>query len=150
VTLRENLEINPAAALFGHGAIDALQFETLGLLGLWLRTLQRAWGGGASVARLWMAITGGLISTDWATRNTDNMATGLAVGARKQLVRAIGRLNGSRALVVGIIEGPIPAVVFRVIEDRLTRADTIELEGLRQGLDDLAGRRARQSRDITR
>jgi hypothetical protein len=36
VTRRENLELNPAAALFGHGAIDAMQFETLALLGLWL------------------------------------------------------------------------------------------------------------------
>jgi hypothetical protein len=36
VTRHENLELNPAAALFGHGAIDAMQFETLALLGLWL------------------------------------------------------------------------------------------------------------------
>jgi hypothetical protein len=49
VTRYENLEINPSAALFGHGAIDAMQFETLALLSLWLRTLARAWGGTASV-----------------------------------------------------------------------------------------------------
>jgi hypothetical protein len=141
VTLRENLEINPAAALFGHGAIDALQFETLATLSLWLRTLAQAWGGTASVNGLWAAIAGGLISTDLATRNGDDMATGLAVGARKQLARAVGRLDGSRALVIGIIEGPIPPVIFRVIEDRLTRADMVALERLRQGLDHLAGRR---------
>jgi hypothetical protein len=150
VTSRENLEINPAAALFGHGAIDALQYETLGLISLWLRTLARAWGGEASVTGLWAAILGGLISTDLATRNRDDMATGLAVGARRQLARAVQRLDGSRSLVTGIIiEGPIPPVVFRVIEDRLTRGDKIELEHLRQSLDELAGRRAQHARNST-
>jgi hypothetical protein len=94
-----------------------------------------------NVNGLWAAITGGLISTDLATRNRDDMATGLAVGARKQLARAVRRLDGSRALVVGIIEGPVPPVVFRVIEDRTTRADKIALQRLRTSLDALAGRR---------
>jgi hypothetical protein len=142
-TRRENLEINPAAALYGHGAIDAAQFETLALLGMWLRTLSRAWGGEASVTGLWAAITGGLISSDLTTRNRDDMATGLAVGARKQLARAVARLDGSRALVIGIIEGPTPPVVFRVIEGQTTRADRASLEHLRNGLDHLAGRRQR-------
>jgi hypothetical protein len=93
-----------------------------------------------------MAITGSLISTDLATRNRDELATGLAVGARKQLARAVSRLDGSRALVIGIIEGPIPPVVFRVIENRLSSADKIELERLRDGLDHLAGRPQRAAR----
>jgi hypothetical protein len=36
--------------------------------------------------------------------------------------------------------------VLRAIEDRLTRADKVELECLRTGLDHLAGRRQRAAR----
>jgi hypothetical protein len=148
-TTRGDLEINPAAALFGHGAIDAQQFETLGLLGLWLRTLARAWGGEMSVTGLWSAITGGLIPVDWIGRNTD-LAASLGVGARKQLARAVARLDGSRALVIGIIEGPTPPVVFRVIEGQTTRSAQVELERLRTSLDHLDGRRTQHGRDSSR
>jgi hypothetical protein len=72
--------------------------------------------------KLWAAIAGGLISTDWATRR-DDMATGLAVGGRRQLAAAVGCLDGSKDLVLGIIEGPTPLVILRVVENRLTGAD---------------------------
>jgi hypothetical protein len=41
-------------------------------------------------------------------------------------------------------------VIFRVIEDRLTYSDRVALERLGVGLDDLAGRRARQAHDSAR
>jgi hypothetical protein len=64
-----------------------------------------------------------------------------AVRARRQLVRALRQLDGSRDLVIDLAEGRAPPVVLHVLERRLLRQDEAELDRLRAGLDPEAGRR---------
>ena len=64
--------------------------------------------------------------------------------ARDRLARACRHLDGSRALVIALAEGAAPPIVRRVVEHRMTPADSETLENLRQGLDRIARRRTRR------
>jgi hypothetical protein len=140
MTTRPDVEINGAGVLYGRGQITAQQYDTLGLIVLWLQRLARSWGGLGGCEGLWMSIIGAMVPTGFV-RPPDSAASGLADGARRQLLRALSRLDGSRNLVIALAENRAPPVVLRAIEDRLTRADKIALERLRQSLDDLGGHR---------
>ena len=61
----------------------------------------------------------------------------LADGARRRLEQACRRLGGSKGLIIELAEGKIPEIVVHVIERRLTVADAVALERLRQGLDNI-------------
>jgi hypothetical protein len=148
-TTRDNLEINGAAVLFGRGHLDAQQYDVLATITLWLQRLERAWGGLGGCHGLWLSIVGALTPTG-SVRPVDSTTSGLADGARRQLERALRRLDGSRSLVIALAEGQIPDLVLHVLDGELTGADHVELERLRQGLNHLAGRRTRQARDSIR
>jgi hypothetical protein len=138
-TTRSDIEVNGAGALYGRGHLDAQQYDTLGTILLWLERLARGWAGTGGCHALWMSITGALVPTGFV-RPENATASGLADGARRQLERALRRLDGSRELVVALAEGRAPPIVLHAIEDQLTRTDKVELERLRQSLDHLAGR----------
>jgi hypothetical protein len=150
-TTRGDLEISGAGVLYGRGHLDAEQYDVLATVTLWLERLARAWGGLGlgGVHALWLSIVGAMVPTAFV-RPQNNTVAGLADGARRQLVRALNRLDGSRDLVVALAENRVPAIVLHVLNDKLTPADQVELDRLRTGLDALAGRRTRQTRDITR
>ena len=139
-TTRPDIEINGAGVLLGHNLIDLEQFNELSQLTLWIERLMRSWGGLGGVTGLWHSITGAAIPPGFVRMQND-ATSGLADSARRQLVRALSRLDGSRSLVVALVEGQVPPIVVRVLDNRLTRADKVELERLRAGLDHLAGRR---------
>jgi hypothetical protein len=139
-TTRPDVEVNGAGMLYGRGHLDAQQYDTLGMVMLWLQRLARAWGGLGGCRALWLSIAGALVPTGYIRVQSATME-GLSDGARRALMAAVRRLDGSRDLVVGLAEGQVPPLVLRAIEDRLTTPDKIELERLRQGLDALAGRR---------
>jgi hypothetical protein len=52
------------------------------------------------------------------------------------LERACRSLDGSRALVIALVEGRIPEIVLHLIERRLTVADAVALERLRKTTSD--------------
>jgi hypothetical protein len=137
-TRREDLEISAAAVLFGHDLIDRQQFDTLAEITLWLETMARAWGGLGGVTGLWYAITGAAVPTGFVRREDAGLA-GLADQARRRLQRICRRLDGSRALVLDLAEGRIPAIVVHVLERDLTAADAEVLERLRRSLDAISG-----------
>jgi hypothetical protein len=138
VTGREDLEINGAAALFGHNHLDRAQYDTLGRVTELLQRTARAWGGrDGNVTGLWEAITGALTSTGFAPNPVGAGGWSLADGARRRLEQACRRLDGSKGLVIELAEGRIPEIVLHVLERRLTVADAVALERLRQGLDDI-------------
>jgi hypothetical protein len=145
VTLREDLEINGAAVLFGHELIDRQQFDTLAEITLRLETMARAWGGLGGVTGLWYAITGAVVPTGFVRREDARLA-GLADQARRRLVRVCERLDGSRDLVIELAEGRTPDIVVRVLNRSLTVADAVALESLRRSLDDLGGERRNRVR----
>jgi hypothetical protein len=139
VTGHEDLEITGAAVLFGHGQLDRAQYDTLGTVTELLQRVGRAWGQrGGNLNGLWEAITGALTSTSFAPAPVGDGGWSLADGARRRLERACRRLDGSRELVITLAEGKIPEIVAHVIERRLTVEDTMALERLRRGLDDIA------------
>ena len=135
---RTDLEINAASVLFGHDLINRAQFDRLGEVTRWLRTMARAWGGhDGSVGGLWSAI----LAVFSARRSTDVTPAGVD-GTRLRLARALGRLDGSRELVVQLAEGRIPPLVVHVLDDRLTSSDRNAIERLRFGLDRIQGKEA--------
>jgi hypothetical protein len=131
--------------LYGRGHLDAQQYGTLGTIVLWLERLARAWGGVGGVTGLWGSIVGTSIPTGYV-RIQNDATSGLADGARRQLARALNRLDGSRSLVVSLAEGQVPALVLRVLDGKPTPADKVELERLRQSLDDIGGERRGRNR----
>jgi hypothetical protein len=142
-TTRPDVEINGAGVLYGRGHLDAQQYDVLSTVTLWLEHLARGWGGLGGVHALWLSIVGAMVPTA-SVQPQNTTAAGLADGARRQLVRALHRLDGSRDLVIALAEGQTPSLVLRAIEDRLTRTDEADLVRLRDGLDHLAGRGARR------
>jgi hypothetical protein len=143
-TTRDNLEINGVGVLYGRGLIDAEEYDTLGTIVIWLQRLARGWAGAGGVHGLWTTIIGAATPTPGYVRPVNDVASGLADGARRQLVRALNRLDGSRSLVVSLAEGQVPALVLRVLDGKTTPADKVELERLRVSLDDIGeGRRNR-------
>jgi hypothetical protein len=110
VTGREDLELNGAAVLFGHGHIDREQYDTLAEIRRWLEAMARAWGGLGGVTGLWYAITGAAVPTGFARRQDAGLA-GLADGARRRLQRICRGLDGSRDLVIELAEGKVPVIV---------------------------------------
>jgi hypothetical protein len=144
LTLRADLELNGAAILYGHEHLDRQQFDTLGMITGLLQRLARGWAGTGGVTGLWYAIIGAAVHT--GVRPPNATASGLADGARRQLERARRQLDGSRDLVIQLAEDRVPPLVLHVLDGAITPADAVALEGLRQGLDHLAGRRIRQAR----
>jgi hypothetical protein len=143
-TTRDNLEINGVGVLYGRGLIDAAEYDTLGTIVMWLQRLARDWGGAGGVHGLWNSIMGAAMPTPGHTHLVNDITSGLADGARRQLVRALNRLDGSRSLVVSLAEGQVPALVLRVLDGKTTPADKVELERLRVSLGDIGeGRRNR-------
>jgi hypothetical protein len=140
-TTRPDVEISAVGVLFGRGLIDAEQYDTLGTIVMWLERLARAWAGLGGVTGLWYSIIGAATPAPGYVRLTNDAASGLADGARRQLVKALQRLDGSRALIVALCEGQVPPLVLHVLEGRITPADQVELVRLCAGLDHLAGRR---------
>jgi hypothetical protein len=138
-TSREDVELTPAGILFGHGYLDAQQYDVLSTVTLWLQRLARGWAGLGGVTGLWYSILGAAVPIGFV-QPQNPIASGLADSARRQLHQALRRLDGSRSLVVALAEGALPDVVVRVLEGRLTPADVATLERLRQGLDRVAGR----------
>lgn len=138
-TTREDLEISPVAVLFGHGLIDAQQYDTLDQIADWLRRLARNLGPKTNaVAGLWAALIGAATSAQGSVP----VAVGPAADhSRYVLGRLLRRLDGSRGLVLELAENRTPPLVIRALENRLTRADEIALDRLRYGLDRVAGRR---------
>jgi hypothetical protein len=97
----------------------------------WLGLIARAWGGSqGSVAGLW----GGILATLSRGRTVGVVPDG-ADAARLRLAKALGRLNGSRALVIALAEGRVPPLVVHVLDGALTARDQDELARLRDGLD---------------
>jgi len=142
-TTQENLELSPIAVLFGHGLIDAKQYDTLGQIVDWLRRLARNFGPKPdAVAGLWAALTGAASSAHGIVPASVGPA---ADQSRCVLGRLLRRLNGSRELVLDLAENRPIRLVMRVLEDRLTRADEIALDQLRHDLDRVAGRRRRRA-----
>ena len=141
VTGREDLELTGAAVLFGHDLLDRQQFDTLGLITGLLQRLAVGWGGTGGVSGLWLSITGALVRTGYTPVPGTDGGFAPAVRARRQLVRALRQLDGSRDLVIDLAEGRAPPVVLHVLERRLLRQDEAELDRLRAGLDGIAGRR---------
>jgi hypothetical protein len=145
-TTRPDIEVNGAGVLYGRGHLDAQQYDTLGMVMMWLQRMQRAWGGLGGCHALWLSIVGALVPTGYI-RVQSATVEGLSDGARRALMAAVRRLDGSRDLVVSLAEGRAPPIVLRAVEDRLTTPDKVELERLRLGLDHLAGRRGATRRD---
>jgi hypothetical protein len=148
-TTRDNLEISGAGVLLGRDLIDLEQYNVLTTITLWIERLMRGWAGLGGVTGLWYSITGAAVPTAFF-RPTNDPASGLADGARRQLERALRRLDGSRDLVVALADNRVPPLVLRVLDGKLNRADKVELERVRLGLDHIAGRRSRQARNSTR
>jgi hypothetical protein len=128
---RTDLPLDGAAVLLAHDHIDREQFDRLGQVTGWLALVARAWGvKDGSVAGSWTAIL--------ATLSRGGTVVTVPAGAdavRFRLARALGRLNGSRDLVVELAEGRVPPVVLHVLEGALTAGDYAELARLRDGLD---------------
>jgi hypothetical protein len=149
-TTRDNLEVSGAGVLLGRDLIDIEQYNALTTVTLWLERLMRGWAGLGGVTGLWYSILGAATPAPGYIRPTNDVTSGLADGARRQLERALRQLDGSRSLVVALAEGRVPPLIHRAIEGKLTPRDEAALDRLRLGLDHLAGRRARQARDTTR
>jgi hypothetical protein len=146
-TTRTDVEINGSGVLFGRGHLDAAQYDVLSTVTMWLSRLARGWGGTGGVGGLWAVIIGAAVPTGFV-RPQNVIAAGIADGARRQLERALTRLDGSRDLVVSLAEGHTPPIVLHAIQDRFTGADEIELDKLRSALDALGGgRRTRPGRN---
>jgi hypothetical protein len=134
--------VNSVAVLYGRDLINAIQYDTLSTVTLWLQRTARAWGGrDASCAGLWMAITGALVATGYAPLPVADGGFPLADRARRRLARALRQLDGSRDLVLTLAEGRTPDLVLHAIEGTLTGADEADLARLRAGLDRIGGRR---------
>jgi hypothetical protein len=138
-TTREDLEVTPIAALFGHGLLDATQQNTLAQIADWMRQLARNLGPKPeAVAGFWGALTGAAISAQGSV--PASVGPG-ADYARYVLRRMLRRLDGSRELVLQLAANrPVP-LVMRAIENRLGRANEIALDLLRRDLDRVARRR---------
>ena len=138
-TTREDLEVTPIAALFGHGLIDAQQHDTLALIANSLRRFAQNLGPKPSAVQgLWAALTGAAISSPGIVPAGVGPA---ADQARRVLGRMLRQLDGSRELVLALAEDRPPPLIIRVLEQRLARADEIALSRLRHDLDRVAGRR---------
>jgi hypothetical protein len=141
-TTRDNLEISGAGVLLGRDLIDVEQYNALTTVTLWLERLMRGWGGLGGVTGLWYSIVGAAVPTGFV-RPQNAIASGLADNARRQLVRALQQLDGSRSLVVALAEGRVPDLVLHVLDGKLTPTDLAELTRLRHGLDEISGPRRR-------
>jgi hypothetical protein len=140
---RLDLELDGAAILHVRGQLDREQYDTLGLINRQLAQLARGWGGDGGCGGLWAALTGALTPARPAPSAVDQLL-GVADYARDRLARACRHLDGSRRLVIALAEGAAPPIVGRVIQHRITPADIVTLENLRQGLDRIAKGRTRR------
>jgi hypothetical protein len=134
-TGRGDVEMNGSGVLFGHGLIDRQQYDMLGVVTLLLRRVAAACGRGYTVHGLWLAILSAATRTGYTVPLLGDQ------NARRSLERMCGCLNGSRALVIELAEGRLPAIVLRAASQRLTPFDRVEIDELRAGLDDLAAPR---------
>jgi hypothetical protein len=138
-TTRPDLELTAVGVLHSRGHLDQQQYAMLAELTLMLQRLTRGWAAMGGVDGLWRGIVAALTHTKY--RPGVAPGSGPADAARRQLARALAKLDGSRPLVVALVEERVPPLVLRAIEHRLTGADEAALEGLRLGLDPIAGRR---------
>jgi hypothetical protein len=139
-TTRPDLEIDGAGVLYGRGHLDAEQYDTLGTIVMWLQRLARGWAGLGGVTGLWCSIVGAATPAPGYIRPMNDVTSGLADGARRQLDRALRQLDGSRNLVVSLAENRVPPLVVHVIEGRLSEEDEADLARLQGSLDRLTGR----------
>jgi hypothetical protein len=105
-TSRGDLPLDGTGVLYGRSLIDHEQFAVLTTIMMWLERLQRGWGGTGGCH--------GLVAV--APRRIDpqaNTVAGLADSARRQLVKALRQLDGSRTLIVSLCEGGMPEIVLR-------------------------------------
>jgi hypothetical protein len=89
-TSRPDLEISGAGVLLGRDLIDIEQYTVLMTITMWLERLMRGWAGVGGVTGLWHSITGAAVPTGFV-RPPNDVSSGLADGARRQLVRALQR-----------------------------------------------------------
>jgi hypothetical protein len=82
-------------------------------------------------------LTGAAIS---AHGNVPGSVGPAADRARYVLGKMLRRLDGSRDLILRLAENRPPPLVIWALESRLTRADEIALDRLRDDLDRVAGR----------
>ena len=126
--------MTPAGVLYGHGCLDDAQYSALDWVTRLLQTIARTFGRNASSAGLWNAILEALTKT---TPDFEEIVGDL--GARRQLERVCRRIDGSRDLVFELAaEGQLPPICLRVLERRLTPRDSVQLELLRKGLDEIS------------
>jgi hypothetical protein len=148
LTGRFDLPLDGAAILYAHEHLDREQYDTLALVGRQLVLLARGWGGDDGCSGLWVALTGALTPARPAPSVLDQRM-GLAGYAWQRLAQACRQLDGSRNLVLALAEGRSPPIVRRVVERKLTIADSMTLEKLRQGLDRVGrGRTRRESAEV--
>jgi hypothetical protein len=141
-TGRPNLELNPIGVLYGRELIDIRQYGVLSVLDMHLRRIELGWGGTGSLNAHWAALVAMTTrGSGYAPVAGADRGFGLAAVARRQLAHALAQLNGSRDLVVALIERQVPPLIRHALANRLTRADKLELDRLRTGLDRIADRR---------
>jgi hypothetical protein len=148
LTGRTDLPLDGAAIPHARGHLDREEYDTLALIGRQLTQLARGWGGDGGYGGLWTALTGALTPARPAPGAIDQRM-GLADYARRRLAQACRQLDGSRNLVIALAEGRSPPIVRRAVERKLTIADSVTLEKLRQGLDRVGrGRTRRESAEV--
>jgi hypothetical protein len=148
LTGRTDLPLDGAAILHAREHLDREQYDTLALISRQLSLLARGWGGDGSCGGLWTSLTGALTPTRPAPGTIDQLM-GRADHARQRLAQACKQLDGSRNLVIALAEGRSPPIVRRAVERKLTIADSVTLEKLRQGLDRVGrGRTRRESAEV--
>jgi hypothetical protein len=139
-TTRPDLEASAIGVLYGRALIDARQYQTLSELTLALQRLARSCGGTGGVEGLWQGIIAAMTRKSYAPVPEADGGFSLADAARRQLARALSRLDGSRALVLALVGGQVPPLVIRALERRLSPEDEAALSKLHVGLDRIAGR----------
>jgi len=134
VTSRFDIEMSAGGVLFGRGHLDREQYDKLSFVTELRRRIARSFGRDASPAGVWLAIVAA------ASRTRPGMPTIVGdQGARRALENICRRLDGSHALVLALAqEGSLPPICVRAAEHRLTLRDSIELEILRKGLDEIS------------
>jgi hypothetical protein len=140
-TTRDNLEVNAVGVLYGRGLIDAEEYDTLGTIVIWLHRLASGWADTGGVHGLWSSIIGAATPTPGYIRAVNAVASGLADGARRQLLWALKELDGSRDIVISLAEDRVPPLVMHVLEGRFSDEDVADLARLRIGLDRIGGRK---------
>jgi hypothetical protein len=134
-TTRPDLEASAIGVLYGRALIDAHQYQVLAELTLTLQRLARSWGGTGGVEGLWQGIVAAMTRKGYAPVPEADCGFSLGDAARRRLARALSRLDGSRALVLALVDGQVPPLVVRAVERRLLPEDETALTKLRAGLD---------------